>query len=286
MPRNNYTLLLVSTTFISLAVAFHMPKRTYSHIGSSLRAQDNNIDAEQLLAKAKAIRESIPDTATEAETQPATKFFDMDKISEFAILPELIRPGCSFRIKVGVGREDGTWMDPRWGASGRRIEFTLDVSFPLPTDNGAEAKDILAAEDISKGLLKSVTTKSSSVSKVYKLNHAPCARLKRGFDKMEVLNGGYCIETTASSRSSSTLRFCLSVAGKTEESYGDVSIPEGNLYFALPYFGTKRDKSDIESMVLSTKEGIVTVKQIGWHTGWRREESRILGTFRAVALIL
>jgi hypothetical protein len=37
-------------------------------------------------------------------------------------------------------------------------------------------------------------------------------------------------------------------------------------------------------MILSTKEGIVTVKQIGWHTGWRREESRILGTFRAVTL--
>ena len=33
-------------------------------------------------------------------------------------------------------------------------------------------------------------------------------------------------------------------------------------------------------MAISTKEGTVTVKQIGWHTGWRREESRILGMFR------
>jgi hypothetical protein len=269
-------LLLVSTTFLSFAAAFHMPKCTYNNIGSSLRAQDYNIDAEQLLAKAKAIRESMPATAT--------KSFKGENLSEFAILPELIRPGCSFRINVDVGREQGTWMDPRWGASGRRIEFTLDVSFPIFTDDAAYDIDLLATEDIRKELLKSVTTKSSSVSKVYKMNHARCARLKGGFDKMEVLNAGYCIETTASTRSSSILRFCLSVAGKTEQSYGDVSIPEGNLYFALPYFGTRSDKSNTESMILSTKEGIVTVKQTGWHTGWRREESRILGTFRAVTL--
>ena len=53
----------------------------------------------------------------------------------------------------------------------------------------------------------------------------------------------------------------------------DVSIPEGCLYFSLPCFGGVSN--------LSTKEGIVSVRQMGWHTGWRREESRIIGTVYA-----
>lgn len=32
-------------------------------------------------------------------------------------------------------------------------------------------------------------------------------------------------------------------------------------------------------------EGIISVRQVGWNTGWRREESRILGVFRAVPSI-
>ena len=34
-----------------------------------------------------------------------------------------------YRQYNDIGREDGTWMDPKWGASGRRIEFTVDVCF-------------------------------------------------------------------------------------------------------------------------------------------------------------
>ena len=123
------------------------------------------------------------------------------------------------------------------------------------------------------------------MSGIYALNHASFARLKRGFDKMTIRNGGYSIETSSTARSS-TLRFCLTVGGTNNASYGDVSIPEGNLYFALPYFGIQRSGSsnDKKSMALSTKEGTVTVKQMGWHTRWRREESRILGVFWAVSL--
>jgi hypothetical protein len=35
---------------------------------------------------------------------------------------------------------------------------------------------------------------------------------------------------------------------------------------------------------MSTKEGIVTVREMGWHTGWRREESRIVGVVRAIPI--
>lgn len=45
---------------------------------------------------------------------------------------------------------------------------------------------------------------------------------------------------------------------------------------------TSRD--DPQQMMLSTKEGIASVRQMGWHTGWRREESRIVGVVRAVPI--
>ena len=57
----------------------------------------------------------------------------------------------------------------------------------------------------------------------------------------------------------------------------DVFVSKGNLYFSLPCFGGKISQ-------LSTKEGPVTIRQIGWNTGWRREESRIVGIFKAVPI--
>lgn len=109
---------------------------------------------------------------------------------------------------------------------------------------------------------------------------------------MKIVDGAYCIESASKS---STLRFCLSVSGTAAAtgggSYGDVNIPEGKLYFALPFFGiVQKDNDDgsgdddLPRMSISNKEGTICVKQIGWHTGWRREESRILGVFRAIPL--
>merc|ERR1712127_736517 len=98
------------------------------------------------------------------------------------------------------------------------------------------------------------------------------ARLRRGFDKMNSHGGGYRIdvgdEKNQSRFKSSTARFYIKVDGTEDGKYGDLSIPDGNLYFSLPCFGKSVKQ-------LSTKEGIVTVRQFGWHTGWRREESRI-----------
>eukprot|EP01082_Thalassiosira_pseudonana_P000089 g140.t2 g140 contig1:336916-337824(-) len=243
-------------------------------------------EAERLMAKAKAIRDSIPTTNEQpagSDVSIGTSATHQDtKQSIYSLPPHLNSPGDRFRLYIDVGREKGTWMDPRWGASGRRIEFTIDVSFPVERVQAASS-------DIAESLLKSATSKSLSVSPVYNLNYAPSARLRGGFDKMAIRSGGFCIESSASGKisSSSTLRFCLSVDGTLNNfaSYGDVSVPEGCLFFALPYFGTRTNSaSDGKSMALSKKEGAITVKQMGWNTGWWREESRILGVFRAVPL--
>ena len=66
-------------------------------------------------------------------------------------------------------------------------------------------------------------------------------------------------------------------ASRKSHTNSDIYVPKGCLYFSLPCFGGKISQ-------LSTKEGPVTIRQVGWNTGWRREESRIVGTFKAVPI--
>ena len=255
----------------------HTRGRRRSLLFNSANNDEVSKEAERLLSKAKAIREELGGNDTKNNKQ-------LGSSSPIQIQSEFCLPATSsgsinnYRLYLDVGREPGTWMDPRWGASGRRIECTIDVSFSSVDDDKEEEQ--LPSEEITNGLIKTVTTKSSKLSPVFKLQHAPFARLRSGFDKMKISEGGYCIESASKS---STMRFCLSVSGTEgcNASYGDVSIPEGNLYFALPYFGTNQCDGSVS---ISKKEGTICVKQFGWNTGWRREESRILGVFRAVPL--
>mmetsp|Transcript_22077 Transcript_22077/g.44867 ORF Transcript_22077/g.44867 Transcript_22077/m.44867 type:complete len:346 (-) Transcript_22077:33-1070(-) len=249
-------------------------------------------EAERLFARAKAIRDSLPPPPPDRSTlTPTTALRKVTKQSTFSLTDELLSNGYNYRLYVDIGREQGTWMDPRWGSSGRRIEMTVDISLRAPIEgtqgnDASSSLDILASNDISNRLTKTAT-RTSSFSPINQIQSAPYARLKGGFDKMAISNGGYCIESPSRSVSSSTLRFCLHVCGtqSSSGSYGDVYIPAGYLFFALPYFGM-RNIDGKKQMSLSTKEGTVTVKQMGWNTGWWREESRILGVFRAVPLDL
>ena len=296
----------------------HRSPRRSSSSALALDNDENDIlvdEARQLMAKAKEIRESLVSSSDKSTTmtqlskeaisvvgeKPSTP------LSDFTLPSHLLNSG--HRLYVDIGREPGTWMEPRWGASGRRLEFTLDVSFlRLQLDDIASSSqeeeqrivnDYLASDDIATKLISSTSSSKSSLSPIYALHSAPYARLLGGFDKMEMFDGGYCIESSSTATATKTMRFCLSVAGTTN---GDISIPEGYLYFALPYFGiiqqqqvqvgntdTDNDNNSTFSsqqkiMNLSSRDGTVTVKQMGWHTGWYREESRILGLFRAVPL--
>merc|ERR1719174_629513 len=182
---------------------------------------------------------------------------------------------------MDIGREPGTWMDPRWGASGKRIEFTLDIRLASPGGGGEEEEEentaasaaALADEGIQKQMVKD--NLSGTSSSTYVLQSAKHARLRQGFDKMKCTGGGYRIDNNKKNAGGGvgTLRFFIQTDGTTNEnsSYGDISVPGGNLYFSLPIFGQSTEQ-------LSTKEGIVTVRQIGWNTGWRREESRIIAS--------
>jgi hypothetical protein len=157
-------------------------------------------------------------------------------------------------------------MDPRWGASGKRIEFSTDIELFSDTPANAQVADRMVKDNFG-----------GTSSPVYKIDSSPFARLRSGFDRMACHGGGYRIDTGRNG--AGTVRFHLSVDGTLESgsSFGDINVPMGCLYFSLPCFGNSLSQ-------LSIKEGPVTVRQIGWHTGWRREESRIVGTFRAVPI--
>mmetsp|Transcript_32002 Transcript_32002/g.77868 ORF Transcript_32002/g.77868 Transcript_32002/m.77868 type:complete len:421 (+) Transcript_32002:96-1358(+) len=207
--------------------------------------------------------------------------------------------GEKYRLYVDIGREDGTWMDPRWGASGKRIEFTIDVRLlpdrSLVVVSGGSSSDMdskdpddnnealtdpqLVLEKFENAMVKDNTMGKSS--EVYPLETAQYARLRNGFDRMECSGGAYRIDQSPRDGGRYTLRLVLEVEGTTKADqqymYGDVSVPPGYLYFSLPCFGGSISQ-------LSSKEGPVTVRQVGWHTGWRRQESRIVGVFRAKPL--
>jgi hypothetical protein len=239
--------------------------RSLSYDNEDIRISHNE-EAERLLAKARALRSEIPEDHGMKTTSSTVA-------SKWNLKPNDESEGVDYRLYVDIGREDGTWMDPRWGASGRRIEFTLDTRFLTPSStNSSTAR--ASKEDRDKMTKDNL---GGSSSHVWKLKTALFARLRKGFDEMECHGGAYRIDGSQSNQRT-TVRFYVVVDGTKEQgsSYGDIYVPKGCLYFSLPTFG------GIER--LSKKEGIVSVRQIGWHTGWRREESRIVGTFRALPI--
>ena len=120
-------------------------------------------DARQLMAKAKIIRESLvsssdddkPTTTTQPPSKVISSLLEKGVLSYFTLPPHFVNNG--YRLYIDIGREPGTWMDPRWGASSRRLEFTLDVSFlqrlhlPLDDDSAFSSQGVndLASDDIA-----------------------------------------------------------------------------------------------------------------------------------------
>lgn len=240
--------------------------------------KETNSPAEKLLEKARLLREEIKASENTRRSSPtstsqATKLFTTSRkiTSPWSLVETDTNNGdeegdetttsqrTAYRFYIDIGREQGTWMEPRWGASGQRIEFTLDVRFSTT----------VASKDIAADMVQD--NRGGLSTPVYELDTAPFARLRGGFDRMKCDAGAYRIDT--SNRGQKTLRLFIRNEGKTS---GDVSVPtDSHLYIALPVLA---DSS------LSRKEGIVSVRQYGWHTGWYRAESRIVGVVKAVPL--
>ena len=260
--------------------------------GSSSSSSSNADSARQLLEKARLLREEIEaseassrrqQSQVAATTSTNNKSTDNTKTNTVGAtktttmttpwsLVDLDDDVTAYRLYVDIGREEGTWMEPRWGASGQRIEFTLDVAFTREPVLNKTIASLMVQDNKGGG--------SSSSSPVLGLATAPFARLRGGFDRMKCEAGAYRVDTTSSSNNKSrsgakkTLRlFFPTLEGKT---VGDISVPtDSPLYISLPV---------LPDSSLSRKEGIVSVRQYGWHTGWYSRESRIVGVVKAVPL--
>lgn len=92
--------------------------------GSNDNAPTTITEAQKLMAKAKAIRESIPISATDEPNQQQQT--TVNKIlSEFSLPQQSLDENSNnYRLYLDIGREKGTWMDPRWGA--RYVHMVID----------------------------------------------------------------------------------------------------------------------------------------------------------------
>ena len=226
-----------------------------------------NLAAQELFEKARQLRQEIEASQHASRADPGkTSAIGTSKTQPHTLQiksPWSLVNGPddapAYRFYIDIGREEGTWMEPLWGASGQRIDFTIDVCFTSQPVNRTVAEQMVQ------------DNRGSSSSPVFCFDVAPFARLRGGFDRMRCNPGGYRLDTSKGGQK--TLRLFFQTEGKVA---GDVSVPQdSNLYISLPVLA---DSS------LSRKEGIVSVRQYGWHTGWYRLESRIVGVVKAVPL--
>ncbi len=164
-------------------------------------------EAEILLTKARQLRMEIGDMEETIGSNDTTisDAAQSTKISS-PFLVDNMDEGESYRLYIDIGREDGTWMDRRWGASGRRIRFSVDVKFLT----------IEASIEYANKMVKDNYMGQSSRPCV--IATATAARLRDGFDKMTCNGGCYRID---SANGKETVRFFLEVEGtNADQGYG------------------------------------------------------------------
>jgi hypothetical protein len=179
------------------------PKSHSWALQSQTESQDRlREEAEVLLSRARKLRSEIGE--------------ENDKPSEVSeVVPKTSSPwsvvsssddGAEYRLYVDIGREEGTWMDRRWGASERRVPFTVDIKFSTSPADASVA---------SKMVKDNFGGKSS---RQFLIETGKAARLRDGFDSMKCQDGCYRID---SSKGGDTVRFYISVDGTTgDQDYG------------------------------------------------------------------
>ena len=177
--------------------------------------QDLRKEADALLSKARQLRLEIGDLKDECNdlsnrsstTTDATPRSEVS--SPWRVDSNEQEEGIGYRLYVDIGREEGTWMDRRWGSSGRRIPFTVDVKF---------LQKVATVTEVSKMVKDNFGGKSSQPCKIAT---AEAARLRGGFEKMKC-NGG-CYRIDSSDGRQYTIRFYLEVDGtKPDQGFGYV----------------------------------------------------------------
>jgi hypothetical protein len=189
--------LLVTDAFsLSSSTRLSSSSSRTSHLYSEKNQEKLARQAEELLAQAKQLRAEIGEYDTKTSTSETPTHATTLKVSEWSV--ESPSSDQEYRLYIDIGREEGTWMDPRWAASGRRIEGTLDIVF----------SSLLASDDITMNMVRD--NQQGASSSTFEVQTATKVRLKGGFGQMRVTTGGYRLDA---SKNGGTLRFYVSTEG-------------------------------------------------------------------------
>jgi hypothetical protein len=194
--------------FVSAADAFlqltHENRRIMMlpRLQSSGSEEELLAEAENLLRRARDLRATLPVEEVRSSRKESLSGSTPSN-SKWRVKDNPAVPGVGYRLAMDIGREDGTWMDPRWGASGRRISLSLDVLF----------SDVVAEKELQKKMIKDNFGGQSS--SIYSLQTAPVARLRNGFDEMKCSPGAYRVDSGGNGKQ--TARFFVPVSGTPEQ---------------------------------------------------------------------
>ncbi|CAN0227833.1 unnamed protein product [Ectocarpus sp. 4 AP-2014] len=248
--RTTFRALLLFAVFVSEVLGFVTYSSSSSSICSSARRLarcttrlSNDESGEALEQAAAKLRKEVADLEKELakgkkqdENVPPETALDLEMPSSpFSLAPS------RWLVMMDIGREKGTWMPQSWGRSGRRVEVDLLVQFLPGGDMKADVDSPFVDMTVTPG-------KWSVGAAQGKPRRRPTHSL--------------------GSLTSDTCRFWVETDGFGR---GDVTIPAGRIYFAVPAWGGKL-----------SRKGLVTVRQRRWLV---REESRILGVFGTELLV-
>lgn len=201
--HTNIAALVVLLLANSIEAFTTLPTRTSRQSSLPLSSTEDDLrdQAEKFLQRAKELRSTLPEEEESSVT--SSTITTAEQKSKWQV-PSSTNNGVGYRLELDIGREEGTWMDPRWGASGKRIECTLDVYFT----------DVPAPNELVQKMVQDNLSGASSPVGV--LETATGARLRNGFDSMKCHGGAYRID------GGKTARFYIDVNGTPEKgsSYG------------------------------------------------------------------
>lgn len=174
----------------------------FTRLEASVSEEELRAEAENLLRRARDLRATLPMEEVLNRKEESSSGSSPRSDSKWRVKDNDGVTGIGYRLAMDIGREEGTWMDPRWGASGRRISLSLDVLF----------SDVVADTDLQRKMIND--NLGGQRSSVYRLETATAARLRNGFDEMKCSPGAYRIDSGGNGKQ--TARFVIPVSGTPE----------------------------------------------------------------------
>mmetsp|Transcript_48740 Transcript_48740/g.110616 ORF Transcript_48740/g.110616 Transcript_48740/m.110616 type:complete len:290 (-) Transcript_48740:312-1181(-) len=182
------------------------------------------------------------------------------------ITPGSTLTGTSWRLKLDVGREPGTWMPNDWATMGARLALSMDIEF---TDG-----QLMGDPRQGLGLQENLVGPASSTKKINVKGGPASFVSERGREEVAFLGGGWCVQQPFDTPGAEALLRgwvdCISGAKRK-----DVSIESGERIFFTTGIWTdeanfkqlENDRKIIEKDIARIKNEFASLSSKGEGTG-------------------